>query len=294
VPGRPDFLIDDGEERFYLEAVTEFSGIVEEGRHVGREAWILDALDQGRSPNFSVSLSFDQVGLERPTTRQVVGPVEKWLADLDPDEVSASITAGEAAPTFALAFRDWRIELEAWPIPAEARGDPDRRLVGAGPGSTGFVNDREKLRNALARKRKRHGDVDAPLVIAALAMSSFLDELDVTQALFGSEALEIDSGRLVRKPDGFWRGPRGASATPVSAVLVGSRIHPSSFARTWPRLWLNPWADRPLQTDLPFPRAHVEAEKLVFTDETRPAYNVLGLPPDWPGDPQSRFDPTGD
>jgi hypothetical protein len=289
-PGRPDFGVDMA-ERFYVEATTVFSGIVEEGRHGERESWILDALDEGKSDNFFVGVRFDTVGKERPRTREVVKPVEEWLEGLDPDVVATSMIAGRRPPVQPFAFRDWRIRLEAFPIRTEARGDPDHRLVGMGPMSGGFVNDRAMLGKALARKKQRHSKVDAPLIVAVLGMSPFLDDLDIEQALFGSEAVVIDSGQLVRKPDGFWRGTRGASAKDVSAVLVGTAIRPPFVTRGWPRLWLNPWASRPLEVELPFPRAAVKAEGLAFTDETRSANEVLGLPSDWPGDPESRFDP---
>jgi hypothetical protein len=290
-PGRPDFRLD-GEQPLYVEATTAFSGIVEEGRHRERESWVLDALNQGKSANFFVWIHIEKVGMELPAVREVVGPVEEWLDDLDPDEVEASRNAGQGLRTHTFAFRDWRIRLEALPKRPESRGNPAHRLVGVGPMSIGFVNDRDKVGKALDRKRRRHSKVDAPLLLAVLGMSPLLDE-DVAQALFGSEAVVIDSGRLIRNRDGFWRGPHGASATAVSAALIGSGIRPWALS-PWPRLWLNPWADRPLQTELPFPSAHVEAETLVFTDETRAAHELLGLPPDWPGDPECRFDPTAD
>jgi hypothetical protein len=56
-----------------------------------------------------------------------------------------------------------------------------------------------------------------------------------------------------------------------------------------PRLWMNPWAARPLGMELPLPLAVVEDERLVLTEATRPPHEVFGLPPDWPGDPDSRF-----
>lgn len=288
-PAHPDFRVD-AEQSFYVEATTVFSGIVEEGRHGERESWILDSLDEGKSDNFFVGVRFDTVGKERPSTREVVAPVERWLEGLDPDVVAASMKAGQRPPIHSFAFRDWQIRLEAFPIRPEVRGDPDHRLVGMGPMSGGFVNDREMLGKSLDRKKRRHSKVDAPLLVAVLCMSAFLDDLDVEQVLFGSEAMIIDSGELVRKPDGFWRSTRGVSARDVSAVLVGTGIHPPFIATRWPRLWLNPWATRPLEVDLPFPIAAVEAEGLSFTDETRDPHDVLALRSDWPGDPDSRFE----
>jgi hypothetical protein len=291
-PAHPDFRIRR-EGTLYLEATTVFSGIVDEGRHAQREGWILDALNEGKSDNFFVWVHMDEVGMERPTVREVVGPVEEWLNGLDPDVIEASRNAGGALPARIFPFRDWRVRLEALPKRPEGRGKHAHRLVGVGPMSIGFVNDREMIGKALDRKRRRHSKVDAPLILAVLGMSPALDQEDVGQALFGSEAMEIDTGQLIRKPDGFWRGARGASATGVSAVLIGSDIQPWFALRTWPRLWMNPWATQPLATDLPFPRASVQAERLVFSEATQPPHEVLGLPAGWPGDPSVVFDDSG-
>lgn len=291
--GRPDFRIRR-EETVYVEATTVFSGIVEEGRHGERESWILDALNEAKSDNFFVWVHFEKVGIERPRVREVVVPVEQWLESLDPDTAEASMNAGQRPQGKTFAFRDWRVRLEALPKRAEARGDPTHRLVGVGPMSVGYVNDREMLRKALDRKKQRHSKVDAPLLLAVLGISPVLDEEDVAQALFGSEAVVVDTGELIRKPNGFRRATRRAGARDVSAVLVGSAINPWSVTQRWPRLWLNPWATRVLQTNLPFPSAHVESERLVLTDEKRASHEVLGLAPDWPGDPASRFDALGD
>jgi hypothetical protein len=291
--GRPDFRLH-GEQTFYVEATTVFSGIVEDDRHGERESWILDALNEAKSANFFVWIHFDEVGMERPRIREVAAPVEEWLESLDPDVVEATVNAGRRPPERSFAFRDWRIRLKALAKRTEARGNPAHRLVGVGPMSVGFVNDREMLGKALDRKRKRHSKVDAPLLLALLGMSPALDEEDVAQALFGSEAVVIDTGQLIRKPDGFWRTTRGAGATDVSAVLVGSAINPWSIAQRWPRLWVNPWASRVMEEDLPFPRAHVEGERLVLCDEKQTPHDVLDLAPDWPGDPASRFGASGD
>lgn len=295
IPGQsthPDFRLER-EKSIYMEATTVFSGIVEEGRHDEREAWILDALNQGQSANFFVWIEFDRVGLERPAVREVVAPVEQWLERLDPAAVDAARNAGAPLPMRTFTFRDWRIRLRALPKRPESRGNPRHRLVGVGPASVGFVNDREMIGKALDRKKRQHSKVDAALIVAVLGMSPALDQEDVGQALFGSEAVEVASGRLVRKPDGFWRGPRGPSASGVSAVLIGSAIQPWSASRTWPRLWLNPWARQPLTIDFPFPAARVEDERLTFTDEKLRPHQVLGLRPDWPGDPESRSESSG-
>jgi hypothetical protein len=285
----PDFRLRRGQGTVYVEATTVFSGIVEEGRNAEREAWMIDALNEVESTDFVVWLHFDQVGLERPRVREVTAPIEEWLTTLDADKADSVRRAGGPLSTRTFLFRDWRVRLEALPRRRERRGQPADPFVGIGPMSIGFVNDRHRIGRALDKK-KRQARVDSdPVVLAVMGMSPVLDQEDVGQALFGSEAIEIATGRLIRQPNGFWRSRRGASGTGVSGVLVGSAIHPWLIAKDLPRLWLNPWAAKPLDMELPLPLAIVEDEQLVFTEATQPPHKVFGLPSDWPGDPDSRF-----
>jgi hypothetical protein len=285
---RPDFRLRR-ERNVYVEATTVFSGIVEEGRSAEREAWMVDALNEVKSTDFVVWLHYDQVGMERPGVREVTTPVEEWLTTLDADEAELVRKAGGSLPTETFAIRNWLVRLEALPRRPERRTQPAAQFVGVGPMSIGFVDDRYRIGRALESKKRQSRVENDPAVLAVLGMSPVLDEEDVTQALFGSDAVEIPSGRFVRQPDGFWRSRRGASGTGVSGVLVGSAIHPWSVAKTLPRLWLNRWATTPLEMELPFPLAVVKDEQLAFADATRPPHEVFGLPSDWPGDPDSRF-----
>jgi hypothetical protein len=87
-PGRPDFRLR-GVDSFLLEAAVAFSGIVDKERDGERENWIMAAIDRAENPNFFVRLEVERGGLERPSVREIVVPLERWLAGLDPDEVIA-------------------------------------------------------------------------------------------------------------------------------------------------------------------------------------------------------------
>lgn len=81
VSGRPDFRIT-GESSFLVEAAATFSGIVDEDRNGTREGWIMAAIEEVKAPDFFVGIDFEKVGMERPSVRQVVAPVEAWLSGL--------------------------------------------------------------------------------------------------------------------------------------------------------------------------------------------------------------------
>ena len=290
---RPDFRCTRDVSSFYLEATTVFSGIVEEGRHAEREGWILDLVNEARNPNFFVHLAFRAVGSQRPKRGEIVTPIEKWLATLDPDAVEPTLR--ENSDALDLVIRDWIIELNPIPLKPEARGRKDHRLLGIGPMSSGFVNDVQKLRGSLERKFSRYGSLDAPLVVGVLMMSGSVDRETVEQALFGDEAIQLSTSnpedyRAIRKRNGAWVKESGPAATAVSAVAVSSRLRPWTCASHLPKFWLHPWARAPLLCELPFVHAAVSDEgSLVYADARVSASELLGLPLDWPG-PEPAFD----
>ena len=286
VAGQPDFRLSKGGRSFLLEAATTFSGIVEEGRDPTKEGWIMEAIDKASNPNFFVNLDFDKVGEVRPKDAEIVRPLQQWLSQLDPDDVAEN---SNDLPTLYLAPKDWGIVLTALPVKADARGIPDHRVLGAGPITSGWVNDIEKARAALDRKRSRYGKPDEPIVLALLFQSAFMKAEDITQALLGQEVYRFppdnpEAGRMVRQPNGFWMSPGGPRATHVSALLTATGLAAWNFPRTWPRLWLNPWASHPLEADLPFPAALIsETGTVELEEEVEPPASLYGLDPEWPG-----------
>lgn len=293
VSGRPDFRISGPDGSFLVEAAATFSGIVDEDRDSVREGWIMAAIEEVTAPDFFVGISFEQVGMERPSIQEIVRRVEGWLAQLEPDSITVSTL--DDAPKRRFEVRDWSFELTALPVKPESRGKPDHRVLGFGPVTAGYVNDVDMLERTLERKRRQYGKPDEPLVFAVLLMSPVDDE-DIEGALLGRIAWQFDpdnpdaEGSWVRQRNGFWMKGAQARGTRVSAVLTGRSLMPWTVATTWPQLWPNPWAARPLSADLPFPVA-IADEKGAVTYEERddtPAA-IFGLPNDWPG-PEDRFE----
>jgi len=288
--GRPDFLATRDEDRVYVEAVTTFSGIVAQGARNNRlQLEILDIINTIDAADFFVSINFSRVGETMPGRAAVTAPIEAWLADLDPDDYASA----RHLPTTRVNFGEWLLELRAIPRSPEHRGKQDNRLVGTHGAIAGFTNDREQLYRALTRKKKQHGTPNDPMVIAVLATNSFVDTDVITDALFGSSAVQMDiaSGatRVVRQPDGFWVGQRGVSSKKISAVLMGIGIVPETCARTAPQLWHHFDPTYSLDTNLPFATARVANDQLRFSEASASVHDLLGLAPDWPG-PEPAFE----
>ena len=288
-PTRPDFCVAPhaaARPELWVEAVTTFSGIVQVERHGAREAYVLDAINAVTSPDFRVSIQFRTVGRTHPRKRDIVEPLRAWLQTLNRDEVASAWQRGERPPPKVLTSQGWEIVLE--PIPKGTRGrHPNDRLIGIGPMTVGFVNDVAQARKAIVRKAGHYKDLAAPFVIAVMPSSPTFDADDAVASLYGSEAVQFDTGRMddegrvVRLRDGAWSGGEGR----VSGVLFGPGLFPWTVARVWPQLWLNPHAAYPLDSQFaPLPRVEVTPEgHLRPVDPDEPPARLLGLDPEWPG-----------
>jgi hypothetical protein len=295
---KPDFLLTRAAERLYVEAAVVFSGVVDKRRDGERESWIMDAINRGTSTNFHVGVvAFERLGKNRPRDRDVYQPIERWLDGLDPDDVTAEYERTDEFPENSFVFGDaWQVRIRAYPVKPEARADPEPgRLLGTGPVTAGFVDDEQQLRDTLKHKRGAYGSLDAPFLVAVNCASSFMDDRDVAGALYGSIAYQYeigvpDSGRPIRQRDGTWIDDSGPRGRRMSAVLTAVQLHPWTAARTVPQLWLNPWAERPLELDWPLnvwrstDRGEVDVERRDVSMAT-----LIGLAEDWPG-PEPPFD----
>jgi hypothetical protein len=288
----PDFMVTGGafgRAKLYVEAVQPVTGIADKDRNPGREAPILDAINEIDNRNFFVHVAAIRVGQERPKKTSFIEPIEVWLGTLDPDRVQEDYERSRTLPRQVFRGPNWEIELRAIPR-APGKRSRRARLIGMGPMTSGYVNDVADVRSALARKRSHYGELDGPFIVAV--MPSFQFEFEsAAEVLYGSQAISFpiddpESAITVRKPDGFW----APGSSGVSAALVGPGVLPWTIAKTAPTLWLNPFAAHSLSTNwLPVPYVHVDEDgrPRIVHPRTAPAA-LFRLPEDWPG-PEPRF-----
>jgi hypothetical protein len=289
----PDFRVTDTDgSTFLLEAVTTRSGIVrDDERHEGRENVLLDAINQVKSGAFGVSAEVTSVGESSIKTKPIRQRLAKWLEKLDPND--AKWDGDVEDEDFVIDQDGWLVTLTPfrhgdWPNPEP---DPDDRLIGIGPLIVGMVNDAERLRGALQSKRKRYGTLGEPYVIAVLSEGFGIKDDDVLSVLLGSLAVaftpgEHGSARMTRQDDGVWLRHAGPAANNITAVLIASSLFPWTAARDLPTLWPNPWADHPLEVELPFALGRIEPGNLssaAHEEAKRAAADIFGLAADWPG-----------
>jgi hypothetical protein len=281
---RPDFRIHRDSFAAYVECTT----MVEEGEWANSDsgAWLLDCINRAQNPDFMVDLTMERIGTERPRARAIIEPVEQWLASLDWDMVSRDVVYGRALPTREFTFRDWQLSLQAWPVRAERRGEPGR-LVGSyliGDGEP--RQDEEDLRRILGKKGAYYGQKTQPLVLAILSSSSFVDERDLTNALFGSIAVRYYQGGIgmpppkqIRLQNGYWRPYGQERGTRVAGVLFGDHLlKPWNPASALPLLWLNPWTPDPLPRMPPFgTRTADDNGREIASSPTQSAADLFGI-----------------
>lgn len=287
----PDFEISRGGLRAYLEATVVFSGIVAEEPEA--PAWLLDAVNLSDNAGFFVLIdSIESAGGERLRNIQVSKPIQEWLDGLDPDQVSEDYKTKGELPEYVLDERGWRVRFSASPVKPEARGKPGHRVLAGGPPITGMVDDVEQLHDKLKSKAGRYGRPEVPIITAVLCASSFMEQRDIAQALFGRDAIQLTpsptggppQAAQIRQRNGFWMHESGPQNRRVSAVLTAVQLHPWTCTKAAPTLWFNPWADHELSDELPFPIATAtDRGRVTHTIRELDMAAVLGLPRDWPG-----------
>lgn len=289
-PRTPDFELRRGTARLYVEASVVFSGLVADDDSANdAPAWMSDAINTIDNESFFIRIvGVEAEAQERLKVREIAQPLHQWLNGLDPDEVAAGYEGGSGFPQRTLCRRGWKVTFEAWPVKPEARGKSDHRVLGGGPVQCGWSNDIEQLHSKLKSKAGGYGRPEISLVTAVLCESPTMDGLDIEQALFGREAYRFnvnssDEGQLVRQRNGFWMHDGGPQNQRVSAVVTAIGLHPWNVPRVAPQLWLNPWADHPLNEDWPFPRVTAtQIGQVRYCNTEANMHALLGLPKDWP------------
>ncbi|GAS95644.1 uncharacterized protein RMCC_2610 [Mycolicibacterium canariasense] len=289
-PRQPDFLVSRGDTAAYVECAVYLSRAGSAPNGAGERSWIFEATNQASDPNFFVDIKIRRAGTDRPKASEIIGPVQQWLSSLDPDDVADQISRGGGRPDLILKVRGWEIEYGAWPVRPEHRGTGGR-LIGVYPTVTAFIsNDMLRIRDLMKHKGGRYGSPDKPLKLAILNTSGFAEAKEINEALFGTKGVSYyvgqpNSAHLVDKRDGYWRKGPPARGSRVSAVLVGQNIYPWRICPELPKLWINPWAHKPL-VDFPLLETYTaqDAGEVHLVREAGATPDaIFGLDREWPG-----------
>lgn len=135
---------------------------------------------------------------------------------------------------------DWVMEVSAMPVQGEPR--IGGRMIGGHGYEHEELDDVAPLRRKVLGKAAHYGKMDRPLVLAVLDASTFLDDGDVHEALFGRVVWSHGASAL----DGVWTTASGPRYQRLSAVLIVPIEKVSRWEEAEPVLWRNPWAYQPV------------------------------------------------
>jgi hypothetical protein len=161
-PRRPDFLLERGEDRFYLEAtLVRYSDEAMARRR--RQDELLDLVDAAFDADFWVRVIVAVPGPTTPARRHLVDPIEAWLAGLRWAPAQREVEAGEwNAPQETFEASGSVVTLEAHPKPSHLRYDRTIRTIAAGPPEGETVDERAPVLDDLRAKARAYGRPNAP------------------------------------------------------------------------------------------------------------------------------------
>jgi hypothetical protein len=293
----PDFLVSEaGRSKFYLEAIVAGLPAAQDAGAEARLSEVVDLINRMQTRDYFLELQYRG----SPETPPPVGKLRKalthWLRSLDLKAIDAAYQAGnfDLVPKFEWSHEGLTLFFSPIPKSAKTQGTTDTRSIGIIMGEPHLLRTDEDIRQVIERKAKKYGKLSLPLVIAVNVVSEHCDEIDINNALFGSEAIEftqrpdgsIGGGVDVREPNGIWFGKKGARNRNVSAVLIGCQIDPYKAGVATPELIHNPYAENALNlSDFPLPQSVADDTTATMKKKTgRKASEFLRLPTPWPPD----------
>lgn len=281
----PDFFIktERGND-FYLEAVTVSNLSNIEAAANACTNPVYDLINTIESSYF-LQLSIEGQPQTQPSGQKIKEFVGKKLAELDYEQLCQAYEKDDWAsiPEWTYQHDDWCIHLSPFPKSEEAIDIKELRSIGISA-TIKELKDWESLRKKIVKKASKYGKLDKPYIIAVNACSEFMDDETISESLFGDKKVAIDSinnTRLIYDPNGVWTCKSGIRYTHLSGVLVFWKLDSLSIPQAKVRLYHNPWALHPYNSQLTrLPQAKVvngHIEKL----DGEVLHNILKLPEEW-------------
>jgi len=296
-PNHPDYLVsENGSPSFYLEAILAGLPSVNDAAAEARLAEVFDLINKLESPEYFLWVEYLGRPESPPPIRGLRKTLEEWLGSLDIDALKDAYGRGEFAAARTLEWRHEALTLFFRPIAKYSAGASARPIAVTMEKEMHILETDQDIREAVEKKAKKYGELPHPLVVAANVLSEHCDDIDIFNALFGSEMFQVafhadgsETTKGGRLPNGVWFGQRGPRNQVVSAVFIGNRIDPYTVGTTTPILIHNPYTQSPLSLpEYPLPQALPDnATRRVRKTEGRRASEFLSLPSPWP---PSRWD----
>lgn len=280
----PDFLVTRGREQFVIEAIWTAQGLSGSASHP-LPPQLADAIDHVPSPNFFVSYELDRAGSTTPSQKRLKAGLMRWLASLDPDQVTADWQRKLPLPKHTWQDAGWSVTFQAFPRDPGARGNPTSRTIGIHPISDGLDNAPDRVLDAVKRKGGKYGDLALPFIVAVGHAAFFPEDEDTETALYGTsvEYAHAATPTFGRRFDGYWTATYAHTHGRVSGVLTVHNPAPWTWTKNTPVLWQSP---DPSSLPAPVLPTWATAQLVDVQVDRQPAacsvHTALGLPEIWP------------
>jgi len=252
-----------------------------------------DALDTVHSPNFFLTVEKIKTAPTRPTFKDLIERIEKWLGTLNPDLPTEVFLNGRDASTrFKWEHEGWYVSLKVIPKSHSYRGCQGGRSVGIIHSDFQWVDTKGQLRQALAEKANKYGKLNLPFLIAINYLGICCNREDWLDALYGEQTADIcldkngvPRQRFFRNNDGFWIYKDAPRHTSNSAILAVYGLNTWSMGAHSVEVYQHYAADYAidLSGDLPCWSFSSSKNEMVKRDG-RSSAEILGIPKEWPGE----------
>jgi hypothetical protein len=230
----------------------------EERRH-GRLA---DQLDARVRPSAGYFVHFEIERADRaPAPRRFADFIERELEELPPhEELHAKLAAGSTWTDLPMALYEdqegVRIRVRFLPMKPDAarKTNPDARITGMGQTIGGWVNSGARLKDSISQKAGNKYDIaDLAFLVVAGIHDVMCSEDQVSEALYGTEAVVVATAQLTRRNNGLFGAGRGYPTgrnTRLSAVAVVQALRVWEPTKADIAVLHNPFASRPWPDDV--------------------------------------------
>jgi|GEM_PF-5186619 len=297
-PSRPDFLVTlpNGTE-VYVEAVVANGKSDEKRRRDAILGVLYDYINDNLiSPKFFWRIEIVEVGNQPPRSKAVVSALQRHADTLDWAELSTHWNASIQDESGQWRLQALAIESNGWvfrfsPIPKKpAAFSKEGRPLGILPMEAGWSITKNQLRAQISKKRKQHGTLDRPLVLAINAIQGDVDDEDFIGAVYGSEVVYVQcgsdgrpiQGKLSRARDGAWLDNKGTKHEHMPYVVGFQQLCPTNVALAKVCLYINPHIT--LDENLLMPKLPrlMPAQTCLNQIPGSSLAEIFGLPEGWP------------
>lgn len=286
---RPDFLVRNGTEAYYLEACCVFPDFTNTSSNTFKSAIVREINSQVTSRSFRACALFEGHIDSPPRIADVIRAIQDVV-----QEWEANVAQVDLRP-LRKKLKVGQLTIELSPIRRTAAHDGMKSFVALHSNNLTAVQSRtvERVRKALRDKANKYEKAYRPLILAinVVEAAPFSDE-EVLEVLFGTEKLEVliengEIGQMLpgRYNEGFWRYGTSSLNTSIPAIMFFHNLGPLDLSTNMAAVYFSPYNDLTCSlAKCPYlSRFSYDSQSDTYKSEVGRSYmDFLGLDDNWP------------